>query len=301
MTKTWGGEGVELGAALGVGEAVSAGDGDGLGLGVATEARVPQAAATRIAQAAAASMRPVVSIAGGRWGLDARPERGGRVVSLRLDGEELLDQGIGVDQPTADGFVEGGAFGWDEMVPTLDATASLPDHGEAWRLPWVVERAEGAEAVMTCSGRVAPWELERRVQLGDAVTASYTYRNAGGRAREAYWCAHPLFKFEPGMEIDAAGGVSEPPPGESAKVHLPAGRIDRVRLRWSSGRGIEMSWDPRLTPYVGIWICNGDLGGYHQVGVEPATGGGDRPDSAMPAPLLMPGETLRWWLRINPI
>src|SRR6266511_1734335 len=70
-------------------------------------------------------------MAAGRWELEIRPGRGGRITSLGLDGEELLDQGIGVDQPTANGFVEGGAFGWDEMVPTVDATATLPDHGEA--------------------------------------------------------------------------------------------------------------------------------------------------------------------------
>ena len=72
------------------------------------------------------------------WRMDIRPERGGRITSLRLRGEELLDQGIGVDQPTAEGFVEAGAWGWDELVPTVEATGTLPDHGEAWRVPWAV-------------------------------------------------------------------------------------------------------------------------------------------------------------------
>ena len=94
-----------------------------------------------------------------------RPERGGRITSLRLDGEELLDQGIGVDQPTANGFVEGGAFGWDEMVPTVEATDMLPDHGEAWRLPWQTLRRAPAEVSMRCRGRVVPWELTRSVYL----------------------------------------------------------------------------------------------------------------------------------------
>src|SRR5260370_41003121 len=79
-----------------------------------------------------------VRLGANRWEMVIRPERGGRITSLRLDGEELLDQGIGVDQPTAYGFVEGGAFGWDEMVPNLEPTETLPDHGEAWRLPWTI-------------------------------------------------------------------------------------------------------------------------------------------------------------------
>ena len=69
------------------------------------------------------------------WLMDIKPERGGRITSLRLRGEELLDQGIGVDQPTAEVFVDAGAWGWDEMVPTVEATGTLPDHGEAWRVP----------------------------------------------------------------------------------------------------------------------------------------------------------------------
>jgi galactose mutarotase-like enzyme len=210
-----------------------------------------------------------------RWALEARPERGGRVTSLRLDGEELLDQGIGVDQPTANGFVEGGAFGWDEMVPNLEPTEALPDHGEAWRLPWEV-LGPGA---MRCRGRLVPWELERRISLADEVDVEYVYRNVGSEPHPAYWCAHPLFKYVPVMGI----GVEE---GKSTKVFLPSGSIDRLRVG-----PVELSWDPSATPEVAIWLCNGDLGGYRQVAVEPATA----------SPVLGPGESLRWWLRISAV
>ena len=229
-----------------------------------------------------------------------RPERGGRITSLRLRGEELLDQGIGVDDPSAPGFVEGGAWGWDEMVPTVDATDSLPDHGEAWRIPWQVTRAAGTELAMRCRGRVVPWELTRAIYLRDgAVVAVYTYRNAGREPHPAYWCAHPLFRFEPDMEI----GVPVPHVGEgsSTKVFLPKGYVDRVPLKWPSGTEVQVRWDPELTPYVAVWVCNGDLGGYRQVAIEPATGGGDRPDPSQPAPMLGPGKTYRWWLAIEPL
>lgn len=216
-----------------------------------------------------------------RWELEIRPERGGRIVSLRLDGEELLDQGIGVDQPTANGFVEGGAFGWDEMVPNLDPTDALPDHGEAWRLPWEVL----AGGSMRCRGRLVPWELVREIHLGEFVDVRYTYKNIGAEPHPAYWCAHPLFRYEPQIEIGAPvpHDLAE---GTSAKVFLPRGSIDRVRV----GR-VEVSWDVSATPDVAIWMCNGDLGGYHQVAVEPATA----------SPMLEPGAALRWWLRIRAV
>jgi hypothetical protein len=219
-----------------------------------------------------------------------------------LDGEELLEQGIGIDDPGASGFVEGGAFGWDEMVPTVDATDSLPDHGEAWRMPWEVGVVTDSSVVMHCAGRVVPWGLSRRIELqADRVRLAYVYSNRGTVPHHAYWCAHPLFRFEAGMEIGVPGGsrLAGLAEGTSSKSFLPPGSVDRVRLAWRSGAAIELGWDISLTPYVGVWVCNGDLGGYRQVAIEPATGGYDRPDSTEPALLLWPGEELKWWLEVR--
>jgi len=238
----------------------------------------------------------------GSWEVAVRPERGGRITSLRLGGEELLEQGIGIDDPGAAGFVAGGAFGWDEMVPTVDATETLPDHGEAWRLPWEVVEETPSAALMWCGGHVVPWELRRRIELAeDRVRVLYTYTNRGASPHYAYWCAHPLFRFEAGMEIGVPGGarLAGLAEGTSEKVFLPAGSVDGARLGWRSGAAVVLAWDVSVTPYVGVWVCNGDLGGYHQVAIEPATGGYDRPDSSARAPLLWPGEELRWWLEVR--
>ncbi len=234
--------------------------------------------------------------------MEVLPARGGRITSLRLDGEELLEQGIGIDDPEASGFVAGGAFGWDEMVPTVDATDALPDHGESWRVAWEVVEESPSAALMRCLGRVVPWELKRRIELGvRRVRVSYTYANRGAVPHHAYWCAHPLFRFEAGMEIGVPGGgrLAQLGEGTSSKSFLGPGSVDRVRLGWGSGAAVELAWDVSVTPYVGVWVCNGDLGGYRQVAIEPATGGYDRPDSSAPAPLLWPGEELRWWLEVR--
>jgi len=240
------------------------------------------------------------------------PDRGGRITSLRLAGEELLEQGIGVDDPGAEGFVDGGAWGWDEMVPNVEpanypgpgpwAGAQLPDHGEAWRLRWtVLDEAPGA-ASMECAGRVLPWRLSRRIEVRTpAVRVDYTFSNVGAHPLYAYWCAHPLFRYEGGMEIGVEGGdkLASLAEGTSAKRFLRRGSVDRARLAWRSGSAIEVAWDAELTPYVGMWACNGDLGGYRQIAIEPATGGGDRPHLAVPPPLLDPGHEFRWWLEIK--
>jgi galactose mutarotase-like enzyme len=246
------------------------------------------------------------------WELAARPERGGRITSLRLDGDELLDQGIGVDDPAAAKFVGSGAQGWDEMVPTVDAATypgpgplagtQLPDHGEAWRRPWRVLEESPDTASMECTGLVLPWKLHRRIELTEAaVRFAYTFSNQGPHPMYAYWCAHPLFRYETGMEIGVDGGeaMAQLPEGTSVKRFLRRGSIDRVRLKWRSGVAIELAWDSDATPYVGVWACNGDLGGYRQIAIEPATGGGDRPHLAVPPPLLGPNEELRWWLEVR--
>jgi len=231
---------------------------------------------------------------------------------MRLGGEELLDQGIGVDDPEAEDFVAAGASGWDEMVPNVDASTypgsgpwagiQLPDHGEAWRLQWNVLEESAGSASMECSGRILPWRLQRQFDLdGRAVRVAYTYRNDGVHPLYAYWCAHPLFRYEAGMDIGVQGGdlLARLAEGTSTKRFLRRGSVDRVRLGWRSGTAIEIAWDSHVTPYVGVWVCHGDLGGYRQVAIEPATGGADRPHLAVPPPLLEPGDELRWWLEIR--
>jgi hypothetical protein len=252
------------------------------------------------------TIRGAVKLLGGPWEMEIQPEHGARIISLRLAGEELLDQGIGVDDPSASGFVAAGARGWDEMVPCVDASRypgpgpfegiELPDHGEAWRLPWTVLD----DATLECTGRVLPWRLRRRVELGErAVRLTYSYRNDGSSPLLAYWCAHPLFRYESEMQVEAGSQVPRPEAGTSKKVFLRRGLADSARLEWKSGSAVVIAWDKRLTPYVGVWVCNGDLGGYHHIAIEPATGGGDRPHLAVPPPLLGPGEELHWWLEVR--
>ena len=217
---------------------------------------------------------------------------------------------MGVDDPTQANFVAAGAWGWDEMVPTVDpspypapsvwAGLQLPDHGEAWLLPWSVSDETSSSTTMECSGVALPWRLRRRIELkASAVRIEYTYRNSGDHPMYAYWCSHILFRYEPDMVVDGVVGFAHPPAGTSSKLHLPPGSSSSAGLAWSDGSAIAIAWDPSLTPYVGVWACNGDLGGYRQIAIEPANGGNDHPDPAAPPPLLEPGEALQWWLEIR--
>src|ERR1700756_936464 len=140
-----------------------------------------------------------VKLTANRWTMEINPERGGRITSLRLDDEELLDQGIGVDQPTAPTFVEAGAWGWDEMVPNVEPTETLPDHGEAWRLPWEVLWHNYENNSMECGGPSGTWILNRHMLIRHGIELNYSLTNQGSEPIYAYWCAHPLFRYEPDM------------------------------------------------------------------------------------------------------
>src|SRR2546428_3148847 len=67
------------------------------------------------------TIRGGMRLRGGPWEMEVWPERGGRITSLRLAGEELLEQGIGVDDQFAQGVVARGAWGWGEEAPHLEA------------------------------------------------------------------------------------------------------------------------------------------------------------------------------------
>jgi hypothetical protein len=101
------------------------------------------------------------------------------------------------------------------------------------------------------------------------------------------------------MVVDGVAGFAPPAAGTSSKLHLPPGSSSGAGLAWADGSAIQIAWDSTLTPYVGMWACNGDLGGYRQIAIEPATGGNDHPDPAAPPPILGPGEELEWWLEIR--
>ena len=230
--------------------------------------------------------------------MDIRPERGGRITSLRLRGEELLDQGIGVDQPTAEGFVNGGAWGWDEMVPTVEATGSLSDHGEAWRVPWAVISQDSISCVMSCEGRALPWRLERSIQLAAAKQLKEQFDPDGVYIRI------DGAALEPGRavgaiatsELEASWDLRFEDPNEPFH-HLPYDRLYEARLPRTKflspypsarfegsvtvgGERIELSrWPGMIGHNWGaehaerwVWIQGADLGGQEGTCLDLAAG-----------------------------
>ncbi|MDR3573193.1 MAG: hypothetical protein P4L50_04995 [Anaerolineaceae bacterium] len=138
------------------------------------------------------------------------PAMGAKIVSLvdRFSGTEwLIGPGSRPFRPVAYGadFEHQDMSGWDEMFPTIVACkypgsgvhygVSLPDHGEAWALPWQIEQAGNGRLSLTMQGAALPYQLTRTADCPQPNTLRlrYSLTNMGSEPMPYVWAAHPQF------------------------------------------------------------------------------------------------------------
>jgi len=197
-----------------------------------------------------------VLIQAGDCSLTVLPRLGGKIASLRLNDRELLQAPLAPYAPRTRtmSFDEGDASGWDECLPSVAACivetpsgpASIPDHGDLWRVEW--QPVETSENTVTFRGQCfsLPLALERAITLREKSSASgkcwqlrldYKITNTGASPTPWSWAAHPLFTAEAGD-----------------RIVLPAS-ITTLRLEGSGGGRLGKSGDsvnwPMATPRDG--------------------------------------------------
>jgi hypothetical protein len=110
--------------------------------------------------------------------------------------------------------------GWDEMFPTILACeypgegpyfgTPLPDHGEAWTLPWADAGSTAEQISLKMMGRALPYRLRRTLTLeGDTLKMDYALENCGDAEFAYLWAAHPQFACDPGALIVLPDDVDE--------------------------------------------------------------------------------------------
>jgi galactose mutarotase-like enzyme len=169
------------------------------------------------------------------------PRMGAKIVSLqdRRGGFEWLPGPMPgrLPRPVTYGapFAEQDMAGWDEMFPTILACAypgpgprhgaALPDHGEAWVLPWEVTQAVGEELVLAVTGRALPYRLTRSASFiaADELALRYTLENLGDDPMPYMWAAHPQFLA-----------------GADCRIVLPSEVTEVVNTA-----GLDAGWGPR--------------------------------------------------------
>jgi len=200
------------------------------------------------------AMEENVVIQAGECALAILPHLGGKIASLRVGAHELLQAPLAPYAPRTRtiSFDAGDASGWDECLPSVAActvetvagTASIPDHGDLWRVGWTAgsekgsgNKEQGAPGRAICFRGECfslPLCLERTLTLNEAdsgwrLSLNYTVTNTDNDPVPWSWAAHPLFTAEAGD-----------------RIVLPAS-INSLRLEGSGGnrlgnRGDQIIW-----------------------------------------------------------
>ncbi len=233
------------------------------------------------------------------------------------------------------------------LYPEEPFSASrLPDHGDVWCSSSSVEIA-GEQVTLTTSIRSLPLRFTKKCQLQEKVVRlDYEVTNLSQSDVKFLWSAHPLLRVEPDAEIILPQEVKEVEVNWSKDERLgkSGDRCTWPIATECSGRTVELNrivsptaataeklftsplcegfcgmflprenesiifrFDPRLVPYVGIWICQGGwpiarADKQFTVALEPCNG---RPDSLEEAirrnecPTVAACGTMRWWMEIE--
>jgi galactose mutarotase-like enzyme len=236
--------------------------------------------------------------------------------------------------------------GFDECFPTVAASAhpdlpetALPDHGELWTAEWSCEPDAGALRMEPRLAPGRPWRFTRRLTLsGRTLRLEYEVASQAERAVRYLWSAHPLLAASTNSRIYLPAEVrsllieysyGDRLGARGDQIIWPVPELEVLRGRdagWAeklfterliegtcafhdaaSDVSVRFRFDPRATPYLGLWICQGGwpaarLGRHLTVALEPCSG---RPDALGDAARrgecaqLAPGETHRWVLELE--
>jgi galactose mutarotase-like enzyme len=253
---------------------------------------------------------------------------------------------MGFDEGDASGFDECLPSVAACVVATRGGTARVPDHGDFWRLEWEAAQ-EGNTIRMAAMGVSLPLRFERVVRLEeDTLSIDYRVTNAGQDPVPYGWSAHPLFAVDRGDWVDLPPSVDRVEVEGSAHLRLGARRSSHAWPRtvnnrkevvdlslaggiedgigdklfapapaegWAAverarhGVRVEVQFDPKRTPWLGLWLCYGGWpegqGNRQQcVAIEPCTASVDSLAEAMAAGqgrTLEPGQSDEWPMRIR--
>ncbi len=183
-----------------------------------------------------------VLIRAGACSLTVMPQLGGKIASIRIEDQELLQAPINplANRTQTMSFDDGDASGWDECLPSVSAcvvstaggTAHVPDHGDLWRVAWekpetgTLNQGSGATTALQGQCFSLPLLLKRTLALreldgGWRLDLDYQLTNTGTFPVPWAWAAHPLFATEPGDRIVL------PPSIHALRVEGSGGRLGR--------------------------------------------------------------------------
>jgi galactose mutarotase-like enzyme len=258
------------------------------------------------------------------------PELGAKILSLQnlRTGREWMWQPDPQQKLFAnrlgDDFATSPLTGMDECLPTIAPCPwkgrTLPDHGEAWSVPWQTDPAAEEPGLVTTRVelRLTPFQFERTLALvGNEVRLDYRLRNRGASDEAFLWAMHPLLRLQPEDVLDLpesslallpgpawkgplAAAISD---GNCAKLFLSPIKDGIAGIKNSaSSDALEIFWDPAMNNTLGVWLTRGGWNGQHHFALEPTNGQPDALDVAVSEKRcgwVKAGQLLRWHVRLR--
>lgn len=280
-------------------------------------------------------------------------KKGGKIASVcsKQSGREFFYQTEGkeyVVSPYDSRFIDGEFSGFDDMFPTIDRCiypeypfegSIMPDHGEAWTLPWDI-CVEETGITLKVHGIRLPYVLEKHMDLDkNVVKITYNVKNVSAYAFRFLWAAHPLIQCSertrliiPGAEKIINMMNDSTRLGRYGMIHNWPVTTDQNQEEYNMSYigkrelklcekyyiynqipkgnltiqdtkwSVNFAYDIEKIPYLGVWINEGGYAGQYNVALEPCTAPYDDLNIAMKmgrAPLLEAGEEYRWELNLT--
>src|SRR5882757_2566669 len=219
------------------------------------------------------------------------PELGAKIISLRnlRTGREWLwhpPEGLRLfKNQVRDDFSTSPLVGIDECFPTIEPCSwqgrELPDHGEVWSVPWLVDGEAWENGIIKTRARlsISPFEFERTVELqGNEVRLGYQLRNLSAIQESFLWAIHPLLQMEGGDELELPDSTRELFNGETwidaVSSTIPDRNCAKIFARpvsegWAAihnqakGDRLEFNWDSTENDTLGLWLTRGGWHGHH--------------------------------------
>jgi len=245
------------------------------------------------------------------------PMDGGKMASLRQNGEEWLAQASGTEYhvliPEGD-YVSSECSAFDDLFPTIDAYTpaqgayagiTYPDHGEVCRYP--LETFLNRDSVIFhFRSRLFPISMVKRVTVDKkgCIELEYTLHNDCDTPFAYIWAAHCMLAGRECGEVltpyDAVAPIrmmfAPPDIPTLPRNRLLKRTLDGATYKFyylerntqgfcgyrdeATGRQLILRYSPDALPYLGIWLNNGAFKGMYNVALEPCSAPFDRPDAA---------------------
>lgn len=233
-----------------------------------------------------------------------------------------------------DDFEKYDTSGMDEMLPTIDKCTypegkckgnELPDHGDLWSIPWNVSVVDN-KIIGSINLKSLPLEFQKTISFENRniIRMDYKVKNCSSENIYYLWALHGLNVFNENTKFifsDEMKDVLNVANKEDLSLidlqYLKNYEDEKSHKYYFTNEikngtvGLDytdenikyiINYDPKINPYLGVWITKGGFKGEYNCALEPSNGFYDNLNHAYhkeKLPYLNPLEEREWTIYIE--